>query len=201
MALAGGVGFLGNELAAGYRMRVGTRIGSAALVADGRHARTDGLTSLAVAAGALGVALGWRQADPIVGLAITIAILSVLRHAARDVLARLLDAVDPELVEMVERRAAAVAGVQAVDDVRLRWLGHQLRAEVSVTVDQDLAVARAHEISEAVRRDLLDHVPRLTETITHINPCGHHRGEVHSWQAVTTTTPKPAGGIRGDTRH
>src|SRR4051812_2423475 len=71
VAAAGVVGFLGNEWVARYRIRVGRRIGSAALVADGLHARTDGFTSLAVLLGAAGVAEGWRQADPIIGLVIT----------------------------------------------------------------------------------------------------------------------------------
>src|SRR5215213_3080586 len=76
---AGILGFIGNEAVAIYRIRVGRKIGSAALVADGLHARTDGFTSLAVAAGAVGVMAGFPLADPIVGLLITIAILFVLR--------------------------------------------------------------------------------------------------------------------------
>src|SRR3954449_5858704 len=96
------LGFLGNETVARYRIRIGRRIGSAALVADGIHARTDGFTSLAVVLGAAGVAAGWPLADPIVGLLITVAILVVLRDAAREVYRRLMDAVDPDLVDRVE---------------------------------------------------------------------------------------------------
>ena len=103
VAAAAVIGFAGNELVARYRIQVGRRIGSAALVADGLHARTDGLTSLAVLLGAGGVALGFRLADPIIGLVITVAILAVLRQAAREVFARLLDAVDPALVDRVEQ--------------------------------------------------------------------------------------------------
>jgi cation diffusion facilitator family transporter len=180
VALAGVVGFLGNELAARYRIRVGTRIGSAALVADGRHARTDGFTSLAVVVGALGVALGWRQADPIVGLAITIAILGVLRKAAGDVLLRLLDGVDPRLVTEVEHLAGDVPGVEAVENVRLAWHGHQLHAEINIVVDQDLSVSRAHQISEAVRHDLLHRVPRPTDMVIHTDPCGHDGIDHHA---------------------
>jgi len=95
VALAGFVGFLGNEAVALYRIREGRAIGSAALVADGHHARTDGLTSLAVLVGAGGVAVGWNWADPVVGLAITVAIVMVLRTAARDVFRRLMEASSP----------------------------------------------------------------------------------------------------------
>jgi cation diffusion facilitator family transporter len=170
VAAAGVIGFLGNELAARYRIRVGKQIGSAALVADGFHARTDGFTSLAVVVGAGGVAVGWRLADPIVGLAITLAILGVLRGATRDIYRRLMDAVDPSLVEQVEREAGEVAGVERVDGVRVRWIGHELRAELNVTVGRDLRVFEAHEIAEAVRHALLHHVRRLADATVHTDP-------------------------------
>jgi cation diffusion facilitator family transporter len=170
VAAAGVVGFVGNELAARYRIRVGRQIGSAALVADGHHARTDGFTSLAVVVGAGGVAIGWRQADPIVGLLITVAILGVLRGAARDVYRRLMDGVDPDLVEQVDHFAARVPGVVCVDDVRVRWVGHELRAELNVTVDRDLHVFQAHAVAEEVRHTLLHHIPRLADAKIHTDP-------------------------------
>jgi cation diffusion facilitator family transporter len=106
VAVAAVIGFAGNELVARYRIRVGRKIGSAALVADGLHARTDGFTSLAVLLGVGGVALGWDWADPVVGLVITVAILAVLRQAAREIYRRLMDAVDPALVIRWNRRCA-----------------------------------------------------------------------------------------------
>jgi cation diffusion facilitator family transporter len=170
VALAGLTGFAGNELVARYRIRVGRRIGSAALVADGLHARTDGFTSLAVVAGAGGVALGWRQADPIVGLLITVAILLVLRQAAREVYRRLMDAVDPALVDQVERVIAAVPGVLAAGDVRLRWIGHRLRAECEVRVDGRATAIQAHQVSVDVEHALIHQVPRLAAAIVHADP-------------------------------
>jgi cation diffusion facilitator family transporter len=138
VAGAGLIGFVGNEVVARYRIRVGRQIGSAALVADGLHARTDGFTSLAVLLGAGGVALGWRQADPIIGLLITVAILGVLRSAVRQVGARLMDAVDPGLVDQATTAVTSVTGITGVRDLRIRWIGHTLRAEVDVTVPADL---------------------------------------------------------------
>jgi cation diffusion facilitator family transporter len=134
VAAAALAGFAGNELAARYRIRTGRKIGSAALVADGMHARTDGLTSLAVLLGAGGVALGWAWADPAVGLLITVAILAVLRQAAREIYRRLMDAVDPALVDRAESTLRATAGVLDVGQVRLRWIGHQIRAECEIVV-------------------------------------------------------------------
>ena len=177
---AGLIGFAGNELVAVYRIRVGRRIGSAALVADGLHARTDGLTSLAVVAGALGVAAGFPLADPIVGLVITVAILGIVRSAGRDVYRRLMDAVDPGLVAQVRTVLAATPGVQAVESVRIRWVGHELRAEVGVVSDGSLTLAEGHEIAEEAHHRLLHQVPRLTEATIHTSPSGGRGDEPHA---------------------
>jgi cation diffusion facilitator family transporter len=170
--LAGAVGFAGNELVAVYRIRIGRRIGSAALVADGLHARTDGFTSLAVVIGAVGVALGWQLADPIVGLVITLAILVVVKNAARDIYRRLMDAVDPTLVEQVKSILASVDGIDAIEAVRIRWVGHELHAEAEVTSDGNLTLAEAHGVAEHARHHLVHQVPRLAQATIHSSPSG-----------------------------
>lgn len=170
VAVAALVGFAGNEWVARYRIRVGRAIGSAALVADGLHARTDGFTSLAVLLGAGGSALGWQLADPIVGLAITAAIALVLRDAAREVFRRVMDAVDPALVDRAERALTEVAGVRGVGELRLRWIGHRLRAEVAVVVDGDVTVRQAHRVAVDAEHALLHAVPRLTAALVHADP-------------------------------
>lgn len=167
VALAGLVGFLGNETVAIYRIRVGRQIGSAALVADGIHARTDGFTSLAVLLGAGGVALGYPLADPIVGLIITVAILAVLRTAVRDVFRRLLDGVDPALVDTAEQSLAAEPGVRSVHSVRMRWMGHRLHADVELDLDPELSLAQAHQIAHDAEHHLVHAVPKLTTALIH----------------------------------
>jgi cation diffusion facilitator family transporter len=176
---AGVIGFVGNELVALYRIRVGHQIGSAALVADGYHSRTDGFTSLAVALGAAGVWLGFPQADPIVGLAISIAIFAVLRGAAVQVFHRLMDAVDPAIVDRVETVATQTAGVQRVDKTRVRWAGHRLTAAVSVIVDEDLTVWEADAVAETLRHDLLHTVAHLDSVDVLLYPCNHGRLHRH----------------------
>ena len=171
VAVAGLIGFAGNEVVARFRIRVGRRIGSAALVADGLHARTDGFTSLAVLVGAAGVALGLPAADPVVGLLIMVAILFVLRDAAREVYRRLMDAVEPELLARAEISAATTPGVREVGPVRMRWIGHSLRAEVEVAVDGNLPLAEGHRIAHDTEHRLLHDVPRLSAAIVHVNPC------------------------------
>ena len=175
VAAAGVVGFIGNELVALYRIRVGRRIGSAALVADGLHARTDGLTSLAVVAGAAGVALGFPLADPIVGLLITVAILAILRTAARDVFRRLMDGVDPHLVDAAETALAAEPGVTGVRSVRMRWIGHRLHAEAELDIDPTTSVADAHRIAHEAEHTLTHAVPKLSSALVHAYPAdaGH----------------------------
>jgi cation diffusion facilitator family transporter len=169
---AGVVGFLGNEVVAVYRTRVGNRIGSAALVADGRHAQADGITSLGVVVGAIGVALGYPVADPVVGLLITVAILVILYGAVRDVGRRLLDGVDPGLVGRAESVLAGVPGVRAVHEVRIRWIGHRLRADAVLAVDPHLGVAEGHDIATAAGTTMKDALPQLDAVSVHIEPQG-----------------------------
>ena len=170
VAAAGVVGFVGNELVAVYRIRVGRRIGSVALVADGLHARTDGFTSLAVVAGAGGVAIGIRLADPVVGLLITAAILAVLRTAARDVLRRLMDGVDPALVEAAETALAAEPGVTAVRSVRMRWIGHRIHADAELDIDAATTLTDAHRIAHDAEHALTHAVPKLSSALVHAYP-------------------------------
>jgi cation diffusion facilitator family transporter len=166
------VGAVGNELVAQYRIRVGRRIGSAALEADGIHARSDGVTSLLVLVGAIAVTLGAEWADAVVGLVITVAILIVGYQAARSVGQRLLDAVDPTIVARISETVVAVPGVVEVTEVRARWMGHRLLAQVRLSVDGNLSVSRAHEIAEAAHHELLHHIPNLSEAIIHVDPAG-----------------------------
>ncbi len=170
VAAAALIGFAGNELVARYRIRTGRRIGSAALIADGLHARTDGLTSLAVLLGAGGVALGWDWADPAVGLLITVAILAVLRQAAREIYRRLMDAVDPALVDQAEQSLRAAPGVLGTGQVRLRWIGHQLRAECEIIVDPHITAVQAHDIAASAEHALLHAIPRLAAALVHADP-------------------------------
>ena len=170
VALAGLTGFLGNELVALYRIRVGRQIGSAALVADGLHARADGFTSLAVLGGAGGVALGFPLADPLVGLLITVAILAVLRTAVRDVYRRLMDAVDPALIDQAETALLTTPGVTAVRGVRMRWIGHSLHAEADLDIDGAVSVADAHRLAHEAEHRLTRQVPKLRTAAIHAYP-------------------------------
>jgi cation diffusion facilitator family transporter len=163
VAVAGLVGFAGNEIVAGYRIRVGRRIGSAALVADGLHARTDGLTSLAVFGAALGAMAGWGLADPIIGLVISVAIINVLRIAARDIYRRLMDRVEPDVVEGIEHQLHHVEGITDVGRVRARWVGHELHADADVAISGDLALDATNTILDTARLRLTSRVPRLTD--------------------------------------
>ena len=182
--LAAAVGIVGNEVVARYKIDVGRRIGSATLVAEGHHSRIDSLTSLAAGLGLAGAGLGFPLADPIAGFVITLAILAILREVGGDILGRLMDAIEPETVDRIEALAAAVDGVRRVHDVKARWLGHAVTVELHVTVDGRLSVVQGHAIGEAVRAELLEHVPRLSEVIVHADPeeaylNEHHPGRGH----------------------
>jgi cation diffusion facilitator family transporter len=181
VAVAAVVGFLGNEAVAVFRIRVGNEIGSAALVADGQHARVDGLTSLAVLVGVIGVWLGFPIADPVIGLLITVAILFILKDTAVTMWHRMMDAVDPQLVRNMRETAQSVPGVEAdsVHNVRVRWLGHRLHADLHISVDEDLPTRESHRIGEEVRHALLHAQPKLSVVSVHIDPCGHGGEDAH----------------------
>ena len=161
VAVAGAVGFIGNEAVAILRLRVGRKINSAALIADGYHARTDGLTSLAVVLGAIGVWLGYPLADPVVGLLITIAIFGIVWQSAKAVLTRALDGVDPDIPQEIRHALEHVPGIRAVETIRARWLGHRLTADLDVAIDGAATLHEADTIRDAIREQLQAHLPAL----------------------------------------
>ncbi len=185
VAVASIIGFLGNEAVAVFRIKVGREMGSAALVADGYHARADGLTSLAVLVGAAGLWLGYPVADPVIGLLITVAILGLVWQSAREIFIRMLDGVDPEVLEAVERAAQHAPGVHRVTDVRARWIGHRMTIDLNVSVDADLMVKNGHEVAKEVRHQILHHVPHIAGVTVHVDPVSesgeaHHRVRAHA---------------------
>ena len=170
VAVASLVGFIGNEAVAIFRIKVGKEIASAALIADGYHARTDGLVSLGVLFSVLGVWLGYPIADPIIGLCITAAIFKIVWESSIAVFTRTLDGVDPDLVDNIRQEAAQVHGVKEVTEVRVRWIGHHLHAEINITVDKHLSVEEGHNIAKEVRHELFHHLKFLSNVSIHIDP-------------------------------
>ena len=183
------VGFLGNEGVAMLRIRVGREIGSAALVADGHHARVDGLTSLAVLGGVAGVWAGYPLADPIVGLIITAAIFGIVWTSAKSVFGRVLDAVEPETIAQLRDAASQVEGVRGVSGVRARWIGHRLHAEANVVVAPELSVGEGHAIATAVQHRLVEHVPFVSAAVIHVCPDGREGDEHHAIDAECKDCP------------
>lgn len=185
VVLASIVGFIGNEAVALFRIRIGKEIGSAALVADGYHARVDGLTSLAVLAGAIGVWLGAPLADPIAGLAISVAIFRIVLESGKSVVSRLLGGVDPDVNDEVRRVTASIEGVEGVTETRVRWLGHTLLAEVNITVNPSLSVVEGHRIAREAHQRLLDRLQYLANATIHVDPVGDSGEEHHRPDADT----------------
>lgn len=166
------VGAAGNEAVAIYRIRAGRRIGSAALIAEGQHARTDALTSLAVLIGVAGAWAGFPQLDAIVGLLIAAVIIAVLITSMRTVVRRLMDGIDDGILDRIEATAASVTGVLAVDRARARWTGHRLQADLQISVDPALTIGAGHQIAEQVHRTLTSQVPHLDRATVHVHAAG-----------------------------
>ena len=122
LVAAGLIGFADNELVAIYRIRVGRRIGSAALVADGVHARLDGSTSLSVVLGAIGVLAGFPLADPMIGLLIASSIMVLPWGTVKSIVRRLMDGIDPDLHKRATRPGTR-PGRAGRPRSFLRWIG------------------------------------------------------------------------------
>ncbi|MGH8165006.1 MAG: cation diffusion facilitator family transporter, partial [Rhodanobacteraceae bacterium] len=170
VALAAVIGFIGNEAVAVFRIRVGRDIGSAALIADGQHARVDGFTGLAVLIGVAGAAFGVPILDPIVGLFITIAILFIVKDAAKSVWLRLIDGIEPEILAEIEHAPMHVPGVREVREVRARWIGHRVHSDIVVRVDPTLSVREGQKIATAVEEAVRDHVRLLGSVVVRVSP-------------------------------
>lgn len=191
VVVASVIGFIGNEAVAQFRIKVGQEIGSAALVADGHHARVDGLTSLAVLFGAIGVWLGYPLADPVVGLLITAAILRIVWESGKSIFTRMLDGVDPEVIDEIRHAVNHTAGISDISEVRVRWLGHRLHAELNIAVSPEFSVEKGHEIAKEVRHRLLHQLRYLSNATIHIDPINasgdvYHRIDEHEHDDLPT---------------
>jgi len=191
LAVAGVVGFIGNEVVAVFRIRVGRQMNSAALIADGYHARTDGITSLAVVLGAAGVWLGFPLADPIIGLLITVAIFGIVWQSSRAVITRMLDGVDPAVVNELQHAAEHVPGINKVLETKARWLGHELHADVTIAVDDSLSLAEANKIAALLDHELREHLPALAEANIHFSRSGEAASALTEARAGHHHAPEP----------
>lgn len=170
IVIAALIGFIGNEAIAELRIRVGKEIQSAALVADGYHARIDGLASLAVIVGVIGVVFGFPLADSIVGLIIIFIVLRTLWEAGSEIITRLLDGIDDEVIQQIRNAVHHAKGVEKLDDIRARWCGHLLLVELSIAVTPTVSVEKGHTIASAVKDELLEHIPYISDAVIHIEP-------------------------------
>ncbi len=190
LAVAAIVGFLGNEAVAALQIRTGKRIGSAALVADGLHARTDGLTSLAVLVAAGGSWLGFPIVDPLVGILIGITILFITRDATKTMWYRLMDAIEPDMLDKAEAIIQRQPDVKALRGLRMRWIGHRLHAEVTLAVDPQRTVVEGHAIAEEVRHALFHELSNLSEIIVHVDPWSLEKEVYHELTAHHAPVPQ-----------
>jgi cation diffusion facilitator family transporter len=195
VAAAAVIGFLGNEAVALLQIRTGRKIGSAALVADGQHARIDGLTSLAVLVAAGGAWLGFPILDPIVGILIGIAILFITWDATKTIWYRLMDAIEPELYDqamaVAQEQASHHDGLEEIRRLRLRWMGHRLHADLHVAVQPGLTTAQGHDLAEQVRMGLFQAMPLLSEAVIHVDPWSKDPNDFHHATSEREPVPTP----------
>lgn len=174
LSMAAIIGFIGNEIVARYRINVGRSIGSESLIADGLHSRTDAWVSLSVLVGAIGTYIGFPILDPIVGLFIGFLILIILKDATSRILMRLMDAVDPDIIQTIEQETVGIRGVEHIEDIKARWMGRSLFAELQIVVNRDYTVAESYNIEESIEERLVEKIPPLTHIVVKDRPCNHH---------------------------
>ncbi len=183
VAAAGLVGFVGNEAVAIFRIRTGQEINSAALIADGYHARTDGFTSMAVVLGAFGVWLGYPLADPVIGLLITITIFAIVWQSSKAVLTRMLDGIEPAVIDEIYHVAGHVKGLVAIDQVQARWVGHRQHVDLAIAMSTSARVEEVQKVMVELRAELFAHLPALavanirlsvSDELVHATGDGHH---------------------------
>ncbi len=148
---------------------------------------------MAVLVSAGGVALGWQWADPVIGLVITVAIIMILISAAKDVFLRLMDGIDPDLVEQAETTLAALPSVTAVDGVRMRWIGHEIHAEAALVLDPATSLVAAHDLAHDAEAALIRAIPRLVSAQVHAYPAhGQSSGRLRGSTSASTSADEPA---------
>lgn len=192
VSLAAIVGFVGNEIVALFRLSMGRKIGSAALVADGQHARLDGFTSLAILLGVVGTWLGYPQVDSIVGLLITATMVFIVIKMSYTMITRIMDGVEPKMIDQISSSAETVPGVVRVKDVKARWFGHDVLAELSIVVNSNISVKDGHEIACKVMEQVQTQVQRLTSLQVHVDPLEMQGHQYHISQAMISPILKPS---------
>jgi cation diffusion facilitator family transporter len=198
---AAALGLLANGFAGVYKIRVGRRISSEPLVADGKHALADGLSSIAALGGLIAVRAGYPAADPIAAFVVVLAIVAVAVDATRRVLARLLDAVDPTIVGRIEHSAKHTAGVASLGRVQARWAGRSLYVTITVAADGHLSLDETHTIAENVAHAILHDVPGVAQVDVHVDPWEPHGDQAHARTAKHDARVADAEPPVGDHEH
>ncbi|MEM7031728.1 MAG: cation diffusion facilitator family transporter [Chloroflexota bacterium] len=182
IAIAALVGFIGNEGVANLQIRVGKRIGSDAMVADGQHARIDGITSLAVLVAVFGSWINLPILDPIIGILIGVAIVGIAWNAIKKVFYRLMDGVDPGIVSRIEHFAEQVDGVERIAKLRVHWVGHRLFAEITAVVDETRSLVESHYLGQHIQQALYEAIPAMGETVVQFEPSYKHQAQTQNQQ-------------------
>jgi len=170
VAAAAIVGFAGNVLAAMIQIRTGKKMKSDALIANGTHSQTDGLTSLAILVAVMGAWFGYPIIDAIIGIVMGIIILFIAKDSAKSMWYKLMDAVDPTIVKKAERIVNEHPDVKDVQRLQMRWIGHHLQVEAVLSLNADLNTAQCNSVSEHISHHLYHDIPNLSETTIAVIP-------------------------------
>jgi cation diffusion facilitator family transporter len=149
------LGMVGNLAVSRYKASVGQRIHSVTLISDAKHSWLDVVSSCGALVGLIGVAVGFKWADPVAGLLVTVFIVHVGYEVTQEVLHHLMDGIEPEHLTQAEAAATTVPGVLSAS-ARGRWMGRSLMLEIDGELAADTTLENAMTIGRAVEQAVLN---------------------------------------------
>ena len=143
-----------------------------ALTSSGHHALTDAGLALGVLAGIAAAPLGYPRVDALAGILLGTILMRTTLSRARTLLSRLTDGIDPGILQKIREGAASAPGIVSVDEVRARWVGRGIHAEIALAIDPELDTRSAHEISDELHHRLLHQIDNLARIFVQYHPAG-----------------------------
>lgn len=154
-----------------YKDKVGTEIGSRALINDGQHSFVDVFSSLIVFAGILGAYIGYPIFQGVAGLAVALLIIYIGLKFGKEAVLVLLDAnLDPKTVEKIKSIATNFEGVEGVHDIKVRRSGPYVFAELHLETRKRLSIQKADEISKNLEKRIMNEINDLDSLTIKIEP-------------------------------
>ena len=167
------VGIFVNLKISDYIIKIGKEINSPAIVADGKHQKTDIFSSVAVLVGVVVSNMGFPILDPIVGLIIGLLIIKTAYEIAKENIDNIMGKVpSQELIKRVENIANASANTNTAHNIRIDYFGSYATVTLHIELDGNMTLDESHKIAHKVENDILENIPIIKSALVHTCPLG-----------------------------